>query len=116
MKKPIVRIVLAWACLIALLLASLGSAYLKLGSGNLIASLLIALLKAAMVMAAFMKLGDSPRMVRLVIAACVGVLTLLLALGSVDFATRESAPASWQSPKQIVPAVDQLSPPRSTLH
>jgi cytochrome c oxidase subunit 4 len=93
----------AWLALIALMLTSLGSAYLKLGSGNIVAGLVIAAIKAGIVVWCFMELRRAPAMPR--VAAVVGLATLLLLmlLSLVDFATRDALPAAWQAPQQVAP-------------
>ena len=90
------RLAVVWLALIALMLASLGSAYLRLGAGNLIAGLLIATLKSGLVVWCFMELRRASAMSR--IAAAVGL------------ATRRAAPAAWQPPQQVAPALE--APPR----
>ena len=93
-----------WLCLLVLMLTSLGSAYLKLGVGNLLVGLVIATVKTALVVWIFMQLRHASAMTR--IAGTVGLATLLLlmALSHVDYGTRAKAPAPWQSPQQIAPA------------
>jgi cytochrome c oxidase subunit 4 len=93
----------AWVALIALMLASLGSAYLSLGAGNVIAGIVVAIVKTAIVVWAFMQLRRASAVTRIVAAAGVGTLLLLMALSFTDYATRVVAPASWQSPQQILP-------------
>ena len=90
----------AWAALIALMLASLGSAYLRLGVGNLAVGLAIAVVKAAIVSWLFMRLRTSSAMVRIVGATALATLLLLFALSSVDYATRPAEPAAFQPPRQ----------------
>lgn len=102
------RVGLTVLALLVLLALSLGSSHLNLGSGNLAASLLIASMKAALVVTIFMKAGRSVRLVRLVLVASLAWLALLLSLGSLDFLTRDVQPAAWQVPRQIEPAVEQL--------
>ena len=54
--RPVRRLLLAWAALVALMLASLGSAYLPLGAGNLVAGVVIAAVKTGIVAWVFMRL------------------------------------------------------------
>jgi cytochrome c oxidase subunit 4 len=89
----------AWAALVALMLASLGSAYLRLGVGNLAAGLAIAVVKAAIVVWLFMRLRTSSATVRIVAATALATLLLLVGLSSVDYATRSAQPAAFQSPR-----------------
>jgi cytochrome c oxidase subunit 4 len=92
---------LAWLGLLALLLLSLGSAYLKLGNGNLVAGLLIAALKSAIVAWWFMQLRLASATVRT--AAFVGLfmLALLATLSGVDYATRLPETAPVQPAQQL---------------
>ena len=95
---------LAWAALVALMLASLGSAYLRLGIGNVAAGILIAVVKSAIVVWLFMRLRTSSATVRIVAATALATLLLLVSLSSVDYATRPSEPAAFQSPRQNAPS------------
>ena len=90
------RLLAAWAALIVLMLASLGSAYVPLGVGNVIAGLAIALAKAAIVAALFMGLAHESALLRLVGGFALGTLALLIGLSGIDYATRPVAPASFQ--------------------
>jgi cytochrome c oxidase subunit IV len=94
------RLAVAWASLLALMLASLGSAYLRLGIGNVATGLVIAMIKSAIVVWLFMRLRSAPATVRIVAATALATLLLLVALSSVDYATRPSEPAAFQSPRQ----------------
>ena len=97
------RLGLAWAALILLMLASLGSAYLKLGPWNMVGGLAIATLKAAIVAWLFMRLRDSGPLIRLVAVAGLGLWSIQIALSSVDYATRSVTPAVVEAPQQIPP-------------
>ena len=94
-----------WVGLIALMLASLGSAYLKLGAGNAVAGIAIATAKAALVVWLFMQLRRASAMTRIAAAVGLSTLLLLMLLSLADFATRAPAPAAFQSPQQIAPAL-----------
>jgi len=102
---------LAWLALLALMLASLGSAYLKLGPWNMVAGLAIATLKAAIVAWLFMRLREAGALVRLVACTGVAVGGLLFGLSGVDYATRVVTPAPVQRPQQL-PPVQAASEPR----
>ena len=93
----------AWLALLALMAASLGSAYLPLGAGNVVAGLVIAAVKTGIVAWWFMELRRAAAMTRVAIGAGVGTLVLLVALGFVDYATRVVEPARWQAPQQVAP-------------
>lgn len=95
------RLLLAWIALIALMLASLGSAYLPLGRGNVVTGLVIALVKSAIVAGLFMRLARSSAVIRIVAATALGFWLLLAGLSGVDFATRPSNPAAFQQPRQV---------------
>jgi caa(3)-type oxidase subunit IV len=90
------RLLAAWAALIVLMLASLGSAYLPLGVGNVAIGLAIACAKASIVAALFMGLARGPALLRVVGAFALGTLLVLMGLSSIDYATRPAAPAAFQ--------------------
>ena len=93
----------AWLALLLLMLVSLGSAYLKLGAGNVVAGIAIAIVKAGIVVWWFMQLRRASAMTRIAAAAGLATLLLLLLLGFADDMTRDVAPATWQTPQQIKP-------------
>ena len=97
------EIVFTWALLLALMLASLGSAYLRLGAFNMVAGLVIAAIKAALVLWIFMRLRDAPALMRLVAATGLAVFGVLVVLSGVDYATRIETPSQVQRPLQLVP-------------
>jgi cytochrome c oxidase subunit 4 len=104
-------IALAWIALLALMLASLGSAYLKLGPWNMVAGLVIAAIKVAIVAWLFMRLRAAGALIRLAAVAGLGAWGLLLALSGVDYATRTLTSAEIQRPQQLLP-VQAASAPR----
>jgi cytochrome c oxidase subunit 4 len=79
---------LVWAALIALLLLTLGSAYLKLGWLNGPINLAIALVKALLVMIFFMHLRSGHHMLRIVAAAGFFWLVILIGLAFTDILAR----------------------------
>src|ERR1700748_276599 len=91
----------AWLALFALMLASLGSAYLKLGPWNMVAGLAIAAVKSTIVAWLFMRLRESGALIRLVAVVGLGVWFILLALSGVDYETRHVTPAAVQRPRQL---------------
>jgi cytochrome c oxidase subunit IV len=91
-----------WVALLALMLASLGSAYLKLGAFNMVAGLAIAAIKAALVAWLFMRLREAGPLIRLVAVVGLGVWLILIGLSGVDYATRTSTPAGVQRPQQLL--------------
>jgi len=90
----------AWAALLALMLTSLGSAYLDLGTGNVVAGVAIALVKSAIVLWLFMRLRTAPATVRIVGATALTTLLILITLSGVDYATRRREPAAFQPARQ----------------
>jgi cytochrome c oxidase subunit 4 len=101
----------AWLALVALLLVSLGSAYLSLGSGNLWIGLGVAAVKTAIVLWAFMRIGEAQGVVRLAAAIGVFMLAILFVLGGIDDRTQPADPAAWTHPTQIEPLVTPPAKP-----
>jgi cytochrome c oxidase subunit 4 len=95
------RIIIAWAALLALMLTSLASAYVPLGPWNLVAGVGIAAVKASIVLFVFMGLSRAPAVLRLCAALGFATLALLFALSGVDYATRTTHTASVQQPQQL---------------
>jgi cytochrome c oxidase subunit 4 len=89
----------AWLALIALMLTSLGSAYLRLGPWNPVAGLVVAAIKSAIVLWLFMHLARASALLRII--AGLATLALLFALSGVDYATRRTEPAAMQQPHQL---------------
>jgi len=90
------KLLAAWAALIVLMLASLASAYVPLGPGNLLAGLGIAVAKAAIVAALFMHLARDARVLRFVGGVALATLALLFVLSGVDYATRPELRVPFQ--------------------
>ena len=101
----------AWLALLALMLASLGSAYLKLGAWNMVSGLAIATIKGALVAWLFMRLREAGALIRLAAVVGLGVWFILVALSGVDYETRSRTPAAVQRPQQLLP-VQAASQPR----
>jgi cytochrome c oxidase subunit 4 len=95
---------IAWIALLALMLSSLGSAYLKLGPWNMVTGLVIAAIKATIVAWLFMRLRESGPLIRLVAVAGLGLWSVLVALSGVDYETRALTPTAVQRPRQLPPA------------
>jgi len=104
------RFLLAWLALLLLLAASALSAHFHLGVGNLIAGVVIAIVKAGIVAWVFMGLREAPGLLRVVAATGVGVLLLLAGLGGVDFGTRRDEATPYQRPEAVPPALVQVHP------
>jgi len=100
-KRHASKLLLAWLALLALMFASLGSAYLSLGIGNAVAGVAIAVVKSAIVLLLFMGLARASAMIRIVAATALGTWLLLVSLSGVDYATRPHEPALFQLPQQI---------------
>src|SRR5436190_24368246 len=77
-----------WLGLLALLLLTLGSAYVQLGWANGALNLGIAAIKALLVMAFFMRLRSSRPVLRLVAGAGFFWLLILAGLALADFLAR----------------------------
>ena len=92
MTKPPRNILSAWLSLLLLLLATLGMAYVPLGSGNLLVALTIATAKAAIVLFVFMNLLRGPSLIWIFAGVGVFWLTLLFGLSWTDYATRSGFP------------------------
>jgi cytochrome c oxidase subunit 4 len=103
LARRVRRLALAWTALLALMLTSLGSAYLPLGRWNVVIGLAIAALKCAIVLQSFMSLRRAHALLRVAAAAGVFTLALLFGLSEVDYATRPADPAAMQQPQQLGP-------------
>jgi caa(3)-type oxidase subunit IV len=101
---------LTWGLLLALMLTSLGSAYLRLGVFNMVTGLVIAAIKAALVLWLFMRLREAPALIRLVAAIGIALWGVLVVLSGVDYATRIETPAEVQRPLQLVPTPPASAP------
>lgn len=100
-----IRLGAAWLALLALMTASLVSAYFRLGPGNLVAGVGIAVLKTAIVVWLYMELRLASAVVRLVGLAAAVMLAVLFTLSGVDYRTRLHEPVVVQAPRQIEPLV-----------
>jgi cytochrome c oxidase subunit 4 len=106
-RRHVRHLGIAWIALILLMLASLGSAYLNLGVGNLVAGVVIAIVKSAIIVGLFMGLARSQALVRLVAAAALGCWFLLLTLGGLDQLTRARDPSVTQPARQLAPTLEE---------
>ena len=112
LRRQVRAIGAAWLVLVALMLASLGSAYLKLGAFNMVAGLAIGAVKAAIVVWLFMRLRDDGPLIRLAAAVGVGAWAILVGLSGVDYATRTQTPAAVQRPQALLPVAPAASSPQ----
>jgi cytochrome c oxidase subunit 4 len=88
-SPPPLRVYLAtWLGLIVLLLITLGSAYIPMGSINVLLNLLIATAKTLLVMIFFMHLRTEQPIVRLAAAAGFFWFGFMIVLTLSDFLTR----------------------------
>jgi cytochrome c oxidase subunit 4 len=85
---PAKAYVLVWLALIALLLLTVGSAYLPLGWANGAINIAIAVVKALLVMIFFMHLRSGHYLLRIVAAAGFFWLALLIGLAFTDVGVR----------------------------
>lgn len=102
------RILPVWGGLMALLLATLGGAYIPLGSWNLVLALLIATTKAALVVIFFMQLRRPDPLLRLAALAALIFVAFLFVLTFADV-LRRAAPTQ---PGSVTPRTD--TPDRTT--
>jgi cytochrome c oxidase subunit 4 len=82
-----------WLALMLLLAATTTSAFVPLGSFNIIVSLTIAVTKALIVLLVFMELRSSPPLVRSFAAAGFFWLLIMIALTGADYWHRTDARA-----------------------
>jgi len=78
--------VLVWLALVALVALTAGSAYVPMGGWNTAVNFAIALVKAALVLWFFMRIGASERTIWIVAAAGVLWLAILVGLALADLA------------------------------
>lgn len=89
------RLMGVWALLMLLLALTVGSAFLPLGVGNTLLSLLIAAAKASLVVAFYMHLRTGSAPLRLIASTGLLWLLLLIVLTLADTLTRPSVSAPW---------------------
>jgi len=102
MTEHIVRkklYILVFAILIAFTVLTTAVAYTDLGAFNTVVALAIAVCKASLVVLFFMHMKYNPGMTRIVLAAALGWLAILLALTLSDVSTRHwlTVPQGWES-------------------
>lgn len=100
-RRHALRLGWGWLALIALMLASFGSAYIPLGIANPIIGTVIAVVKASIVVVLFMGLLRTSTLLRIVAAAALGTWFILLLLGGLDEVTRPDEPAVYQQPQVL---------------
>lgn len=90
------RLFAVWLGLLALLGLTIAAALLPLGSLNPVLALLIACLKAALVMGFFMELHRAAPLLKLITATALAALGILVALSGIDYVTRHTEETPWQ--------------------
>jgi cytochrome c oxidase subunit 4 len=102
-KRTARRLLAVWLALLLLLAASAGSAYLRLGVFNTVASYGIALIKIALVVVVFMRWRRADGWSRAAGLAAACALVLLAGLTWFEGRTREASAVPWQPPAQLPP-------------
>jgi cytochrome c oxidase subunit 4 len=88
-KSPLITYFSVWAALLLGTLITYKAAFIELGQFNAAVALIIATVKALLVVLFFMHLrGASEKLLKLVVIATVFFLFILLALSMADFGTR----------------------------
>lgn len=100
-RRHVRRLGWGWLALIALMLASFGSAYIPLGIANPIIGTVIAVVKASIVVVLFMGLLRTSSLLRMVAATALATWCILLLLAGLDETTRPHEPAVYQQPQQV---------------
>lgn len=99
-RHPVRVVLRVWLALLLLLALTLASACVDLGAGNMIANLVIAAVKVALVAVFFMHLRRADATVRLAAGAALLFLFFLAFLTFGDYLTRPMHPAPWRSPQE----------------
>lgn len=93
------RLVWIWVALLGLMLLSLFVAYLPIAPGwKAAAGLLIAGIKATLVVLIYMQLGRHHTLARMAVALALWTLLVMGGLSAVDYLTRRLEPAEVQQP------------------
>lgn len=89
MNLPSVKTYVAiWAVLLLLLATTFGSAYIRLGTGNLVVNVTIAVAKTLLVAVFFMRLRSARVVNGLAAGAAILMLMILIGLTLTDYFTR----------------------------
>jgi cytochrome c oxidase subunit 4 len=104
LSKEIKRYLIVWLCLMVLLALTFGSSYIRMGEWNSAVNLLIAVMKALLVVLFFMHLKGSKGIVRLCALTALFTLGLLFLISSGDYVTRTIYPAPLQQPQPVQPS------------
>lgn len=101
-RRRLRLLLVVWAALLALMLVSLGTAYLPIDAGvKAAAGIAIAVVKSLLVVFAFMHLGRGPALLRLVAGSGIAALAVMVGLSAIDFGTRRVDGAAVQPPQQL---------------
>ena len=92
-----------WLALLALLLLTWGLAQINLGPFNIVAMLIIAMLKTVLVIMFFMHVKYSPRLIWVFVAAGFIWLLIMIDLTLSDYLTRGAVPARMTPPAARAP-------------
>ena len=92
-----------WLALLALLLLTWGLAQINLGPFNIVAMLIIAMLKTVLVIMFFMHVKYSPRLIWVFVAAGFIWLLIMIDLTLSDYLTRGAVPARMPTPAARAP-------------
>jgi cytochrome c oxidase subunit IV len=84
-----------WLALMALLAVTVGSALVHLGSLNVVINLSVSVAKTLLVATFYMHLRSREPWLRVVAAAGVVWLAMLIGLSLVDYLTRTELPSPW---------------------
>ena len=93
--------------LLSLTAFTTGAAFVDMGQWNTIVALVIACVKASLVVLFFMHLRWSPRLMRVVLLSALLWLAILISLTTTDFFSRDwtPIPEGWQSSMVQPPAL-----------
>jgi cytochrome c oxidase subunit 4 len=90
MIVPVKTYVKVWAALLALLLVTVGAAFINLGPFNLALAMFIAFTKAALIVLVFMHIKGGNRLLHIAAGAGLLWLAILLVLTMNDYLTRDA--------------------------
>lgn len=95
-RRAVVGIARVWAVLITLLITTVALAFVPLGAGNLMVSMMIALLKAILIVTFYMHMRTASVWIRSAGLIGLFLISALFIITSVDYITRIPAGAPWE--------------------
>jgi cytochrome c oxidase subunit 4 len=95
--RPYAVFVAVWLALLLLLGITVATSFIPLGGGNTLVNGLVALAKAGLVVVFYMQMRSEVALIRIVALIAVMALSLLFLLSGLDYATRLTEHAPWQS-------------------